>query len=141
PGWTEVGVRVVVVGAGLGGLAAAGHLVGDGHDGTIVARRHAPGGRAGLVERDGSRLDTGPTVLTMPGLLADTFAAAGAELADHVELRPVDPMYRAVYAYGSLPPVRHGRDAMTEEVRAFAGGDAAAAFSRFVDWLTELYRL
>jgi phytoene desaturase len=134
-------VRVVVVGAGLGGIAAAAHLVGDGHDVTIVERGDRPGGRAGLVERDGFRLDNGPTVLTMPGLLADTFAAAGAELAEHVELRPVDPMYRAVYADGSVLRVRHGRDAMTEEVRAFAGGDAAAAFGRFVDWLTELYRL
>ena len=52
----------------------------------------------------------------MPGLLADTFAAAGAELADHVELRPVDPMYRAVFADGSVLHVRHGREAMTEEI-------------------------
>ena len=42
------------------------------------------------------RLDNGPTVLTMPDLLADAFAAAGADMADHVTLRPVDPMYRAV---------------------------------------------
>jgi phytoene desaturase len=134
-------MQVVVVGAGLGGLAAAAHLVGDGDDVTIVERTDRPGGRAGVVARDGFRLDTGPTVLTMPGLLAGTFAAAGADLADHVVLRPVDPMYRAVYADGSVLHVRHGREAMTEEVRAFAGGDAAAAFGRFADWLTELYRV
>ena len=133
--------RVVVVGAGLGGLAAAAHLVGDGHDVTVVERGDRPGGRAGLVERAGFRLDNGPTVLTMPGLLADVFAAAGADMADHVELRRVDPMYRAVYADGSVLNVRHGRDAMTEEVAAFAGPGAAASFGRFADWLTELYRV
>jgi phytoene desaturase len=134
-------MRVAVVGAGLGGLAAAAHLVGDGHDVTVVERGDRPGGRAGMIERDGFRLDNGPTVLTMPGLLAATFAAAGAELADHVELHPVDPMYRAVFADGSVLHVRHGRDAMTEEISGFAGPAAAAAFGRFADWLGELYRV
>lgn len=133
--------RVLVIGAGLGGLAAAAHLVGDGHDVTVLERADRPGGRAGLVERDGFRLDNGPTVLTMPDLVADTFAAAGADVADHLTMHPVDPMYRAVFADESVLHVRHGREAMTEELRAFAGGRAAAAFERFADWLTELYRV
>ena len=134
-------MRVVVVGAGLGGLAATAHLVGGGHDVTVVERAARPGGRAGLIERDGFRLDNGPSVLTMPGLLADVFAAAGAEMVDHVRLRPVDPMYRATFHDGSVLHVRHGREAMTEEVRRFAGATEAAAFGRFADWLAELYRV
>jgi phytoene desaturase len=134
-------MHVVVVGAGLGGLAAAAHLLGDGHDVTIVERGDRPGGRAGVVERDGFRLDNGPAVLTMPDLLAEAFAASGAELSDHLDLRPVDPMYRAVFADGSVLHVRHGRPAMAEELRGFAGPDAAASFERFADWVTELYRV
>ena len=61
----------------------------------------------------------------MPDLLAEAFAAAGAEMADHLDLRPVDPMYRAVYADGSVLHVRHGGQAMTEEIRGFAGPEAA----------------
>ena len=57
----------------------------------------------------------------MPNLLAETFNAAGADMADFVTIEPVDPMYRAVYADGSTLFVRHGREAMTEEIRAFAG--------------------
>ncbi|MET0145034.1 MAG: phytoene desaturase family protein [Ilumatobacteraceae bacterium] len=133
--------RVVVIGAGLGGLSAAAHLVGDGHDVMVLERGDRPGGRAGLIERDGFRLDNGPTVMTMPGLLEDAFNAAGAEMADHVRLRPVDPMYRATYADGSVLHVRNGREAMTEEIRAFAGEREAASFARFADWLTELYRV
>lgn len=134
-------MRVVVVGAGLGGLAATAHLVGDGHDVTVVERGARPGGRAGLIERDGFRLDNGPAVLTMPGLLADVFASAGADMADHVRLRPVDPMYRATFHDDSVLRVRHGREAMTEEIREFAGAGSAASFGRFADWLAELYRV
>ena len=132
---------VVVIGAGLGGLSAAAHLVGDGHHVTVLERGDRPGGRAGLIERDGFRLDNGPTVMTMPGLLEDVFAAVGRDLASFVRLKPVDPMYRASFADGSVLDVRHGRAAMAEEIRAFAGPPAAAAFDRFADWLTELYRV
>jgi phytoene desaturase len=133
-------VKVVVVGAGLGGLSAAAHLTAR-HDVTIVERSGAPGGRAGMVEADGFRLDNGPTVLTMPGILAATFAAAGADMADFVTIEPVDPMYRAVYADGSTLHVRHGRDAMADEIRSFANGDEAQAFGRFCEWLEQLYRV
>jgi phytoene desaturase len=133
-------VRVVVIGAGLGGLSAAAHLSNRGHQITIVERDAMPGGRAGMIVSDGFRLDNGPTVLTMPNLLADAFNAAGAEMADFITIRPVDPMYRAVYADGSTLFVRHGREAMTEEIRRFADGAQAAAFGRFCDWLEQLYR-
>jgi phytoene desaturase len=134
-------VRVVVVGAGLGGLSAAAHLSTRGHDVVIAERDPVPGGRAGLIAEAGFRLDTGPTVLTMPNLLRDAFAAAGAEMADFVNVRPVDPMYRAVYADGSTLHVRHGRDAMTEEIREFANAREAEAFGRFCEWLEQLYRV
>ena len=79
-------MRVVVIGAGLGGLSAAAHLVGRGHDVLVLERGSAPGGRAGLLAQDGFRLQTGPTVLTMPELLAHTFAAAGAEMDRYVTI-------------------------------------------------------
>jgi phytoene desaturase len=134
-------VRVVVIGAGLGGLAAGAHLVGDGHDVTILERGAVPGGRAGVIERDGFRLDTGPVVLTMPQLLEEVFAATGSRLGDHVRLHPVDPMYRLVFPDGSVLHIRRGRTAMTEEIRAFSGPSSAAAFGRFADWLGDLYRV
>ena len=132
---------VVVVGAGLGGLSAAAHLSRLGHTVTVVERDAIPGGRAGMIEEAGFRLDNGPTVLTMPGLLADAFAAAGADMADFVDIRPVDPMYRACYADGSTLHVRHGREAMAQEIREFSNGHEAEAFLRFCDWLEQLYRV
>ena len=133
-------MQVVVIGAGLGGLSAAAHLAGRGHDVTVVERGSMPGGRAGMVIRDGFRLDNGPTVLTMPNLLEDAFRAAGATMSDHLTIKPVDPMYRACYADGSTLFVRHGREAMTEEIARFSNDREAAAFGRFCDWLEKLYR-
>ena len=66
---TAPGKHTIVVGAGLSGLAAALHLAGAGRRVTIVEREAIPGGRNGILERDGFRFDTGPVVFTMVPLL------------------------------------------------------------------------
>lgn len=132
---------VVVLGAGLGGLSAACHLRGRGHDVLVLEREAVPGGRAGVLERGGYRFDTGPTVLTMPDLIDDCFAAVGAERSDFLTLHPVDPMYRACYEDSSTIRVWHGRQRMSAEIREQCGPKEAVAFGRFCDWLTDLYRL
>jgi phytoene desaturase len=134
-------MKVVVVGAGLGGLSATAHLVGQGHEVAVVERDALPGGRMGLLAAHGYRIDTGPAVLTMPDLLAAVFEAAGQDMADFVTLRPVDPMYRAVFADGSQIRVWHGQDRMAQEIEQVSGAAEAAAFRRFCTWLTELYRV
>ncbi|MEU3957708.1 FAD-dependent oxidoreductase, partial [Streptomyces achromogenes] len=77
PGPTD---HVVVVGAGLAGLSATLHLLGAGRRVTVVEREEAPGGRAGRLDLAGYRIDTGPTVLTMPDLADEAFAAVGESL-------------------------------------------------------------
>ena len=132
-------MRVTVIGAGLGGLSAAAHLLGGGHDVSVLELGSRPGGRAGLVEEGGFRLDNGPAVLTMPDLLAEAFAGAGRNMDDYLTIDPVDPMYRAAFADGSTLHVRHGREAMAEEIRQFSGQAAATGFHGFVEWLEALY--
>jgi len=133
--------RAVVVGAGFGGLAAACHLVGSGWDVEVIERLGAPGGRAGRLERNGFHFDTGPTVLTMPDLLAATFAATGGDMDDHLELTRLDPAYRACFADGSELRVRADRDAMAAEVARVCGPAEAERFDRYCDWLGRLCRL
>src|ERR1700744_251883 len=86
---------VIVIGAGLGGLSAALHLAGAGRHVVVLEREAVPGGRAGLIQDHGYRFDTGPTVLTLPGLVGEALNAVGEELEDWLTLHRLDPAYRA----------------------------------------------
>jgi phytoene desaturase len=133
--------HVVVVGAGLGGLSAALRLAGAGRRVTVLERELVPGGRAGLLEVEGYRFDTGPTVLTMPDLLADALHCVDEDLDDWVELRPVEPAYRARYADGTGIDVTADVDAMAEQIRQSFGSKDADGYRRLVTFVTRLYRL
>ena len=138
--------HVVVVGAGLSGLSAAMHLAGAGRRVTVLEVETTPGGSAARVSLPAAgggtyHLDTGPTVLTMPDLLADCFAALGESLSDWVTLRPLDPAYRAQFADGTGLSVTSNVDQMTERIRAFSGADDADGYGRYVEFVTRLYRL
>ena len=133
--------RVVIVGAGFGGLSAACHLSGAGHRVTVIEQAERPGGRAGRIERDGFTFDTGPSTLTMPDLLEATFKAAGTPMAELLTLRALDPSYRASFADGSTLCVRHDRQAMVEEIRRECGQADSKGFVRFCAWLESLYQL
>ena len=136
--------RVVVVGAGLGGLSAAMRLAGAGREVTVIEREDVPGGRAGRVELESGsgtfHIDTGPTVLTMPDLIADAFDSVGEDMDDWLELTPVTPLYRAFYPDGSRLDVHSDVDEMAEEIRTVIGPEEAAGYRRYVDFVSQLYR-
>lgn len=129
-----------MVGAGLGGLSAALRLAGAGREVTVIEREPVPGGRAGRLELDGYSFDTGPTVLTMPELIADALDSVGERLEDWLDLDPVDPLYRAFYPDGSTLDVKADVDAMAAEIERVCGAPEAAGYRRFVDYVSALYR-
>ena len=133
--------RVVVVGAGLAGLSAALQLAGAGREVTVLEREPIPGGRAGRISEAGYEIDTGPTVLTMPELIADAFNAVGEEMSDWLQLDPIDPLYRAFYPDGSQLDVHADTAAMEAEIESVIGPEEAAGYGRYVDFVSELYRL
>ncbi|MEO7746800.1 MAG: phytoene desaturase family protein, partial [Actinomycetota bacterium] len=138
--------HVVVVGAGLAGLSAAMRLAGAGRKVTLLEREAVPGGRAGLVEiaaPDGSgsyRFDPGPTVLTMPDLIADCFDSLGEEMGDWLDLVPVNPLYRSFHPDGSVLDVHADPAAMTQEIRQVCGPAEAAGYEKYVDFVSKLYQ-
>jgi phytoene desaturase len=133
--------RVVIVGAGLGGLSTALRLAGAGRRVTVLERELVPGGRAGLLEVEGYRFDTGPTVLTMPELIADALTCVGEKLEDWLDLRRVEPAYRAAFADGSTLDVMADVEAMAEQIRAVCGARESDGYRRFVSFAKELYEL
>ncbi|MEV4460808.1 phytoene desaturase family protein [Microbispora sp. NPDC049633] len=133
------GGPIVVVGAGLGGLAAAMRLAGAGREVTVVEAADVPGGCCGTAALGSHRVDTGPSVLTMPGVLADTFAAAGQDLERWLPLRRLDPYYRLTFHDGSRLDVVAGADAMAERVRTLCGPAEAVRYRRFRQLLGEMF--
>lgn len=137
--------RVVVVGAGLAGLATAMHLAGAGREVVLLERSRVPGGRAGLhsasTDAGTYRFDTGPTVLTMPSLLQAPFAALGENLDDWLTLRPVDPAYRVRFADGDALTVHADPDVMAAEIARLCGPREAAGYRAFTELVTRMYAL
>ena len=93
--------RVVVIGAGVGGLAAAARLAAAGHEVTVYERSDTVGGKLGRhvaqTPAGAFRFDTGPSLLTLPQVFADLFEATGAKLDEYVDLVPLDPIVRHVF--------------------------------------------
>jgi phytoene desaturase len=133
--------NVVIVGAGLGGLACALRLAGAGRQVTVLERTDGPGGRMGQLAVDGYRFDTGPTVLTMPELLEDTLDAAGERMADWLDLIRLDPAYRAHFADGSTLDIRAGTAGTAAEIARLCGPREADGYLRFAEYARTLYHL
>lgn len=132
--------HVVIVGAGYAGLSAALRLAGAGRKVTVIERESVPGGRSGLLNKDGYAFDTGPTVLTMPSLIQDAFSCVGEDMKDWVELMPVSPLYRAYYADGSQLDVHANTAQMEAEIAEKISPEEAAGYARYVDFVTKLYK-
>ena len=118
-------MRIVVIGAGFGGLTAAIRLRLQGHEVTVVERRDKPGGRAYVYEQDGFVFDGGPTIITAPWLIHDLFTLAGRRSADYVTLVPVDPFYNIRFSDGSVFRYDGNREHVVEQIRKFNPDDVA----------------
>src|SRR4051812_7536549 len=100
--------RVVVVGAGLGGLAAAARLAVLGHDVVVCEQAPQVGGKLGVLAKDGFVFDTGPSLLTLPAVYRDLFLATGGPLEADVTLQPVDPVCAYRFADGTRLAMPNG---------------------------------
>ena len=132
--------NVVIVGAGLAGLSAALRLAGAGRKVTVVERESVPGGRNGLLNKSGYSFDTGPSVLTMPDLIAGALACVGEDIKDWLDLIPLKPLYRAFYDDGSQLDVHSDTNQMREEIAKTISPAEAVGYGKYVDFVTKLYK-
>ena len=131
--------RVVVIGAGLGGLAAAARLAAAGHSVTVFEGADTVGGKLGLLERDGFTFDTGPSLLTLPAVLQQVFADTGAPL--ELPLAAVDPACSYVFGDGTALTLPHDAAAVPAALDAALGAGAGAAWQRLHDRSRRLWDL
>jgi phytoene desaturase len=124
--------RAVVIGAGLGGLAAGMRLGAKGWKVTVLDRLDMPGGRATSISSQGHRFDLGPTIVTAPDVFRQLFSACGRDFDSAVDLRPLDPFYRITWPDGAHLDTFADDAAMEAEVRRLAPEDVAG-WRRFLE--------
>jgi phytoene desaturase len=129
PATVAVVARVAVVGAGLGGLAAAARLAALGHAVTVLEQAPRVGGKLGWYARDGHAFDTGPSLVTLPAVHRDLFAATGGPLEDAVDLVRLDPAVAYRFADGTRLTVPGTRAEVPGAVEAALGPGTGAQWA------------
>ena len=115
--------KIVVIGSGFAGLAAAVRLQARGYQVELIEARDQLGGRAYVYRQHGFTFDGGPTVITAPFLIDEVFHAAGRRTEDYVKIVPVDPFYRIEFHDGRAFEYNGDGPEMERRVAAFAPGD------------------
>ena len=123
--------RVVIVGAGPGGLAAALLLAKSGVKVTIVEKRSTVGGRTSTIEQDGFKFDVGPTFFLYPRVLKEIFSASGYDLDREVPMTRLDPQYRLVFGAGGELLATPNIEQMVQAIAAMSPEDATR-FRHFI---------
>ena len=132
--------RIVVVGAGIGGLVAALELAAAGREVMVLERAATPGGKMRQVDVGGNAIDAGPTVFTMRWVFDELFATVGTTLARHLSLTPLPTLARHAWADGSRLDLFADFEASVAAISAFAGLAQADGYRAFCQRAQRIYR-
>jgi phytoene desaturase len=124
--------KVIIIGAGAGGLSAAIHLARRGYRVRVLEKNDQPGGRCVRIARDGHVFDVGPTLYVMPRLYEQEFASMGQSMQDLLELSRVDPTYHLVFDDGRRLELTSDFGRMHDQLEAIEPG-SFPAFCRYFD--------
>jgi phytoene desaturase len=124
---------VLVIGAGIGGIATAARLARHGFRVTVIEKNERPGGRCDHLVKEGHYFDTGPTLFLMPEIFSQAFADLGERMADHLDLRRIDPSYHLHFSDGSTVTLTSNLHAMQAQLEALEPG----SFGGYLRYLNE----
>jgi phytoene desaturase len=125
--------RVIIIGAGPGGLASALLLARAGLEVTILERQPQVGGRTSLIESDGYRFDLGPTFFLYPQILQEIFREVGRDLFKEIPMTKLDPQYRITFGAGGELNATPDLERMVSEIARLSPPDAEG-FRRFMKY-------
>jgi diapolycopene oxygenase len=129
--------RIVVIGAGLGGLSAAISLATEGFGVCLLEKNDKVGGKLNILTKDGFTFDLGPSILTMPHIFAELFSRAGRNMADYVQIEKVEPHWRNFFEDGTTVDLMGDMDAQRLEL-AKLGPNVPDDFMRFMAYSKKL---
>lgn len=132
--------RILVIGAGMGGLAAAADLARRGAEVTVLERAATPGGKARRLAVAGAEVDAGPTVFTMRWIFEGLFGDAGRSLDQALELRAADLLARHAWRAGGRLDLFADIDRSADAIGAFAGAAEARGYRAFCRRSADIYR-
>jgi len=130
--------KIVIIGSGFGGLAAAIRLQAEGMQVTVLEKNAKVGGHAYQLVRDGYTFDMGPSIITAPDLIQRVFACAGVRMEDYLDLVKLDPFYRIYFHDGSSLDYTDDGDQMKQQMARFSEGDATN-YDPFMAHTRQLY--
>ena len=130
--------KVVIIGSGFGGLAAAIRLQAKGMQVTILEKNAEVGGHAYQLVKDGYTFDMGPSIITAPDLIQRVFACAGARMEDYLDLVKLNPFYRIYFHDGSSLDYTDDGEQMKRQMARFSKKDAGN-YDRFMTHTCQLY--
>lgn len=131
-------MKISIIGAGIGGLAAAALLSARDHDVQVFEKNEQSGGKMNEFKAGGYRFDTGPSLLTMPFVLEDLFRECGAELKDFLTLEPVEPVCRYFWQDGTQFNCWSDVQKTCDEIRLIAPDDIHA-YKPFLSYSEKIY--
>ncbi|MDO9106857.1 MAG: phytoene desaturase family protein [Methylovulum sp.] len=129
--------RIVVIGAGLGGLSAAISLATEGFQVDVLEKNDKVGGKLNLLQKNGFSFDLGPSILTMPHVFEALFERAGRKMADYVTLQSVEPHWRNFFADGTTVDLGSDTERMRGQLDKL-GPNTAQEFGQFLAYSKKL---
>lgn len=127
---------ILVIGAGIGGIAIAARLARHGYQVTVAEKGKQAGGRCDRLIKDGHHFDTGPTLFLMPEIYAQTFTDLGERIEDYLDLRRIVPNYDVHFDEGFTLTMTPDLNAMQAQLEAIEPG----SFGSFLRYLNEGHR-
>jgi phytoene desaturase len=128
--------KVIVIGAGIGGITAAIHLAKQGLNVTVLEKNDGPGGRCDRISHQGHHFDTGPTLMVMPLLYESEFDALGVSMRQVLDLQRIDPTYQLIFDDGSQLALTSDMKALGDQLERFEAG----SFQGFLRYMDEGHR-